>query len=79
METRFKFEIQVPNHVSQGIMDLPCIESCHKSGNGGIYYVLYWMCMHDNTKWQYAHPSEWLCQDKNNKWHVLTDEEYIKL
>ena len=79
MGIKFKFSIQVPNHVSQGIMDLPCVESCNKSGNGGIYYVLYWICMHDNTKWQYAHPTEWLCQDKENKWHVLTNEEYSKL
>ena len=78
MGKKFKFAIQVPNHVSQGIMDLPCVESFHKSGSGGIYYVLYWICMYDNTKWQYAHPNEWLCQDDKDKWHVLSEEEYEK-
>lgn len=76
---KFQKAIQVPRHVSQSVMDLPCVESFHKSGNGGYYYVLYWIHMHDNTRCKYAHPGEWLCEDYDGKWHVLTDDEYKKL
>lgn len=79
---KFRQAIQIPDHITHGVFNLPCVVSAKKDRLYGFIYILLGDTQTDLFRWVdtiYAKPSDWLCEDNDGRWHLLSDEEYEKL
>lgn len=78
---KFKQAIKIPDYISQGIFNLPCVISARKDRLYGLIYTLAGDTKTTLFRWGdiiYAKPTDWLCEDYGGRWHLLTNEEYGK-
>lgn len=79
---KFKQAIQIPDHITQGIFNLPCVISARKDRLYGFIYTLAGDTKTTIFRWGdliYAKPTDWICEGLDGDWYLLSNEEYGRL
>lgn len=71
-----KIAYQIPNKITMGIFNLPCIVGVKKIFDEPVYELAYGVHDIKGEDVYFVPSGRWLCELEDNSWLVLTQEEY---